>query len=57
MDAETVARIGYRGMMKGKAVVIPGWLNKVMVDSIRFGPRRYVTRLSRFLQEKRNRKS
>jgi uncharacterized protein len=54
MDAETVARIGYRGMMKGKAVVIPGWLNKWMVLSIRFGPRGFVRRISRSLQDKRN---
>jgi uncharacterized protein len=54
MDPETVARIGYRGMMKGKAVVIPGWLNKWMVHSIRFGPRSSLRRISRFLQNKRN---
>lgn len=56
MDAGTVARIGYRGMMKGKAVVIPGWLNKLMVISIRLGPRRYVTRVARIMQEKRKAK-
>lgn len=29
MDADEVARIGYRGLMKGKRVVIPGLLNKL----------------------------
>lgn len=53
MDAATVARIGYRGMMKGKAVVIPGLLNKLMVFSIRLGPRSTIARFSRILQEKR----
>jgi short-subunit dehydrogenase len=53
MDAETVARIGYRGMMKGKTVVIPGLLNKWMIFSIRLGPRRFVSRFARILQEKR----
>ena len=57
MDAETVARIGYRGMLGGKAVVIPGWRNKLMIFSIRFSPRRYVARIARFIQEKRNTKS
>jgi short-subunit dehydrogenase len=28
MDAGKVARIGYRGLMKGKRIVIPGVLNK-----------------------------
>jgi len=55
MDAETVARIGYRGMIRGKAVVIPGWLNKLMVISIRFSPRSSVRKISRLLQSKRNR--
>ncbi|HTN42252.1 MAG TPA: SDR family oxidoreductase [Nitrospiria bacterium] len=54
MDAGTVARIGYRGMMKGKAVVIPGLLNKLMIFSTRFGPRSSVARLTRFIQENRN---
>jgi len=57
MDAGTVARIGYRGMMKGKAVVIPGLLNKLMVYSIRLGPRRYVTQIAKLMQEKRKPKS
>lgn len=57
MDAATVARIGYRGMMKGKTVVIPGLLNKLMVYSIRLGPRRYITQIAKLMQEKRKPKS
>lgn len=30
MEARDVARIGYRGMRRGQAVVVPGWLNKVL---------------------------
>jgi hypothetical protein len=30
MDAETVARAGIEGMFKGKAVIMPGWLTRVM---------------------------
>jgi hypothetical protein len=29
MDAREVAEIGYRGLMKGKRVVIPGTLNRI----------------------------
>jgi len=57
MDAGTVARVGYEGMMKGKTVVIPGLLNKLLVFSIRLGPRRYVTRIARLMQERRKPKS
>jgi short-subunit dehydrogenase len=31
MDAQTVARIGYRGLMTNKTVVIPGLRNKILV--------------------------
>ena len=30
MDAGVVAELGYRGLMRGKRVVIPGLLNKLM---------------------------
>ncbi|MDB6016731.1 MAG: short-chain dehydrogenase/reductase [Pedosphaera sp.] len=29
MDADAVAKIGYRALMRGKPIVIAGWLNKV----------------------------
>jgi hypothetical protein len=32
MDAQTVARIGYRGLMTNKTVVIPGLRNKLLVE-------------------------
>ena len=53
MDAATVARIGYRGMMKNKTIVIPGLLNKIGVFSVRLGPRKLVAQIVRSLQEKR----
>lgn len=52
MDAAAVARIGYRGMMKGKTIVIPGLVNRILVFSVRFGPRSLVTSIARRLQEK-----
>ncbi len=51
MDAETVAKIGYRGLMKNKTVVIPGLKNKLLALAVRFVPRNVVTRVVRVIQE------
>lgn len=51
MDARSVAEAGYRGLMAGKAVVIPGVLNKLLALSVRLGPRRLVTGIMRKMQE------
>ncbi|WP_414754335.1 SDR family NAD(P)-dependent oxidoreductase [Anabaena sp. CCY 9910] len=51
MDAATVADIGYRGLMQGKTIVIPGLINKIMAKSIRFIPRKLVTKIVRNMQE------
>ena len=53
MDARNVAAAGYAGMRKGKRVVIPGLVNKIMAQSIRFSPRRFVTAIARRIQESR----
>jgi short-subunit dehydrogenase len=53
MDAESVARAGYSGMMRGRRLVIPGFANKVMVQALRVSPRRLVIAIARRLQEKR----
>jgi short-subunit dehydrogenase len=52
MRSEDVARAGYKGMMAGKGMVIPGFLNKTIAMSVRFSPRKMVTAISRSLQEK-----
>ena len=31
MDAKTVAKCGYTGYKKGKAIIIPGFKNKIMI--------------------------
>ena len=54
MDAETVAKIGYRGLLEGKTVIIPGVKNKIMAESVRFTPRKMVTKLVRSMQENKH---
>ncbi|HZV12640.1 MAG TPA: SDR family oxidoreductase [Candidatus Kapabacteria bacterium] len=53
MDAATVARIGYKGLMKGKTIVIPGFKNKLLALSVRLSPRKMVTDVVRRMQELR----
>ena len=52
MDARTVARDGYRGLMAGRPVVISGWRNWPVAESVRFAPRRMVTAISGWIAEK-----
>ena len=52
--ARTVAVEGYRGLLAGKAVVIPGLRNNLLARSIGFFPRNLVTKVVRGIQEKRN---
>ncbi len=42
MSAEKVAQIGYKGLMKGKRVVIPGFLNKLGTKLVRLVPQTFV---------------
>jgi uncharacterized protein len=51
MDAHTVAEDGYRALMAGKPVVISGFKNWLVAQSVRFAPRRMVTAVARKLQE------
>lgn len=50
MDAATVARAGYRGMLRGKRVVVPGVLSKLLALGSKLGPRSLVTRVAHWLQ-------
>lgn len=52
MKSRDVAIAGYKGMMAGKGLVIPGVLNKTVAMSVRLSPRKLVTAISRSLQEK-----
>jgi uncharacterized protein len=52
MDAQTVARAGYHGLLKGKTLVIPGVRNWLVAESVRFSPRKMVTAVSRWVSER-----
>ena len=51
MDARTVAEDGYRALMAGKPVVISGFKNWLVAQSVRFSPRQLVTAVTRTIQE------
>jgi len=51
-DAQSVALAGYRGLMAGKTIVIPGFTNKLIPWIVRISPRRVVTRVVRRMQER-----
>lgn len=51
MTPEAAAAIGYRGMFAGQVIVIPGFLNKLGVQSLRLGPRAIVRKAAKRLQE------
>jgi short-subunit dehydrogenase len=51
-SAAEVAEYGYKAMMQGKKVAIPGMLNYLMANSIRFTPRSLVLKMVRLIQDK-----
>jgi uncharacterized protein len=53
MSAAEVAEAGYRGLMDGQRVVIPGAMNRLVPWLVRLTPRRLTTILSRRAAEAR----
>ncbi len=51
MDASTVAEDGYRALIEGKPLIISGFKNWLVAQSVRFSPRRLVTAIARKTQE------
>jgi short-subunit dehydrogenase len=47
MEAAPVAEAGYRGMMRGDRLIVPGMTNKMVPLAARLFPRRIVTAASR----------
>ena len=54
IDAETVAVLGYQGLLRGKRLVIPGSDNTMTVLFAKFAPRAAVLKAARFLTQKRS---
>jgi short-subunit dehydrogenase len=53
MNAREVAEAGYRGLLAGKTIVIPGLRNNLVARAVGMMPRRMVTKVVRGVQEKR----
>ncbi len=53
MGARGVAEYGYRAMMRGERVAIPGVFNRLGAFATRLAPRRLLTKLARLAQENR----
>lgn len=51
-SAKEVSEYGYKKMMKGKLTVIPGLMNKIGANSVRFMPRKMVLKVVRTIQGK-----
>lgn len=51
MDAHRVAREGYKALIKGKQVIIPGISNKIMAIGTRFVPRNFAAYLAKNVQK------
>ncbi len=45
VSADFVARAGYNGLFRGKRIIIPGSLNKILVFINIFLPRQFVSRI------------
>ena len=46
MNAEEVVRMGLKGLDKNRAVVVSGWMNKIVAASTRFAPRPVVRKIA-----------
>jgi hypothetical protein len=53
MDARTVAEDGYRALVARKPVIISGFKNWLLAQSVRFSPRGLVTVIARKTQEQK----
>lgn len=54
VSARRVARIGYKAMLKGKPIIVPGTVNKLIVHLfLRLTPRKRATAISRAMMQKK----
>jgi len=54
MSAAAVATVGYHGLRRGKTIIIPGFMNKLLAYSVRFTPRKIIVAIVGWLQQNRN---
>jgi short-subunit dehydrogenase len=54
MTAREVAEAGYRGMLAGRTLIIPGLRNALVARTVGLMPRKMVTKVVRGIQEKRS---
>lgn len=52
MSAAQVAKAGYNGLLKGKTIIIPGLVNKLMAFSVRLMPRSMITAVAAQLNQR-----
>lgn len=53
MDAASAVDAAYRGLMRGKTLVIPGFWNNLLAFLVRLAPRKMVTKVARFIETSR----
>ncbi len=51
MKASDVAKAGFAGLMKGKMIVIPGFINKLLAFSVGFTPRKVTAAIICYLNQ------
>jgi hypothetical protein len=51
--AKEVAEYGYKAMMNGKAVAVPGFMNKLGAEAVRFFPRAWVVKIARYMTDRK----
>lgn len=54
MKSDEVARIGYRGFLRGDTIIIPGARNRFLAFTPRLLPRKWITRIVRSMQDRAN---
>lgn len=53
LDATMVAELGYHGLMKGKRLVIAGFINRLLVQLLRITPRFITLEVLKFMQREK----
>ena len=51
MSAAEVAETAFSGLMKGKTIIIPGFVNKLLAFNVRFAPRTIMVLITRYLNK------